>query len=63
MVGCAYRPSSDGEAALGAAAELALALAGSLWVARVVEPLPDVYDGPTTVNRAAINESIRADAE
>jgi nucleotide-binding universal stress UspA family protein len=64
VVGCAYRPTPDGEAALGAAEELALALSASLWVAHVTEPLPYVYDeGASSLNVSAINASIRADAE
>jgi nucleotide-binding universal stress UspA family protein len=63
-VGCAYRPTVDGDAALGAAEELALALSASLRVMHVVEPMPQVYDaGETSLDLREINASIRADAE
>jgi nucleotide-binding universal stress UspA family protein len=63
-VGCAYRPTPDGDAALGAAEELALALTASLRVMHVVEPMPQVYDaGETSLDLREINASIRADAE
>jgi nucleotide-binding universal stress UspA family protein len=44
VIGCAYQPTEDGEAALGAAEELALALSASLQVIHVVEPPPRAYD-------------------
>jgi nucleotide-binding universal stress UspA family protein len=63
-VGCAYRPTAEGDAALGAAEELALALSASLRVMHVVEPMPQVYDaGETSLDLREINASIRADAE
>lgn len=45
VIGCAYRSTEDGAAALGAAEELALALSGSLRVMQVIEPLARTYDG------------------
>jgi len=63
-VGCAFRATEDGNAALGAAEELALALSASLRVMHVVEPMPWVYDsGETSLDLREINASIRADAE
>ena len=44
VVGCAYRPTEDGAASLGAAEELALALSGPLRVMQVIEPLARIYD-------------------
>jgi nucleotide-binding universal stress UspA family protein len=64
VVGCAYRSTEDGEAALGAAEELALALEGSLRVMLVVEPMPHVYDaGEMPLNLPEMNASFRAEAE
>jgi nucleotide-binding universal stress UspA family protein len=44
VVGCAYVPTQDGEASLGAAEELAVALSCALRVMHVVEPLSSLYD-------------------
>ena len=64
VVGCAYRPTEDGEAALGAAEELALVLSASLRVMNVVEPLSQLYGtGEVPVNFPEIDGSFRADAE
>jgi nucleotide-binding universal stress UspA family protein len=64
VVGCAYRSTEDGAAALGAAEELALALSGSLRVMQVVEPLARLYDsGEMPLNFPEINASIYADTE
>ena len=64
VVGCAYRPTEDGAAALGAAEELALALSGSLRVMQAIEPLERLYDiGEMPLNLAEINASIYANTE
>jgi nucleotide-binding universal stress UspA family protein len=64
VVGCAYRPTEDGEAALGAAEDLALALSASLRVMQVTEPLARLYDsGEMPFNVPEINASIYADTE
>ena len=64
VVGCAYRPTEDGAAALGAAEELALALSGSLRVMQVIEPLARLYDsGEMPLNFPEINASIYANTE
>jgi nucleotide-binding universal stress UspA family protein len=64
MIGCAYRPTEDGAAALAAAEELALALSAPLRVMQTFEPLPHVYDtGELPLNLPEIDQSIRADAE
>ena len=64
VVGCAYRPTEDGEASLAAAEELALALSASLRVAQVIEPLARIYDsGEIPLNFPEINASIYADTE
>ena len=64
VVGCAYRSTEDGAAALGAAEELALALSASLRVMQVVEPLARLYDsGEMPLNFPEINASIYADTE
>ena len=64
VVGCAYRSTEDGAAALGAAEELALALSGSLRVMQVIEPLARLYDsGEMPLNVPEINASIYADTE
>ena len=64
VVGCAYRPTEDGEAALGAAEDLALALSASLRVMQVIEPLARLYDsGEMPFNVPEINASIYADTE
>lgn len=64
VVGCAYRPTKDGAAALGAAEELALALSGSLRVMQAIEPLERLYDiGERPLNLAEINASIYANTE
>ena len=64
VVGCAYRPTEDGAAALGAAEELALALSASLRVMQVIEPLAHLYDGgEVQFNLPEINASIYADTE
>jgi nucleotide-binding universal stress UspA family protein len=64
VVGCAYRPTEDGEAALGAAEELALALSASLRVMNVVEPLSHIYGtGEVPLNFSEMDASIRAEAE
>jgi len=63
-VGCAYRATADGDASLGAAEELALALSASLRVMHVVEPMPRIYDaGETSLDLGAVNASIRAEAQ
>ena len=64
VVGCAYRQTEDGAAALGAAEELALALSASLRVMQVIEPLERLYDiGEMPLNLAEINASIYANTE
>jgi nucleotide-binding universal stress UspA family protein len=64
VVGCAYRPTDDGEAALGAAEDLALALSASLRVMQMTEPLARLYDsGEMPFNVPEINASIYADTE
>ena len=64
VVGCAYRPTEDGAAALGAAEELALALSASLRVMQVIEPLAHLYDGgEVPFNLPEINASMYADTE
>jgi len=64
VVGCAYRSTEDGAAALGAAEELALALSASLRVMQVLEPLAGLYgSGEMPVNVPEVNASIYADAE
>jgi nucleotide-binding universal stress UspA family protein len=64
VVGCAYRPTEDGAAALGAAEELALALSASLRVMQVIEPLARIYDsGEMPLNLPEINAAIYADTE
>jgi nucleotide-binding universal stress UspA family protein len=64
MIGCAYEPSEDGAAALGAAEELTLALSGSLRVMHVVEPPSYLYDsGEVPLNMPEIDARVRADAE
>jgi nucleotide-binding universal stress UspA family protein len=64
VVGCAYQPTADGEASLGAAEELALALSASLRVMHVVEPLWRLYDpGEMPLNLPEIDASIRAGAK
>jgi nucleotide-binding universal stress UspA family protein len=63
-IGCAYQPEDDGEAALAAAEELALALSGSLHVMHVVEPPSHLYDtGELPLNMPEMDARIRADAE
>jgi nucleotide-binding universal stress UspA family protein len=63
VIGCAYRPGEDGEAALGAAEELALALSGSLRVVQAVEPPSHLYDtGELPLNMPEIDARVRADA-
>src|SRR5688500_992934 len=63
VIGCAYQPTDDGEAALAAAEELALALEGSLWVVQVIEPPSYLYDtGEMPLNMPEIDAKIRADA-
>lgn len=64
VIGCAYRPTEDGAAALGAAEELALALSASLRVMQVIEPLARIYDaGEMPLNFPEINASIYTDTE
>ncbi len=64
VVGCAYRPTEDGAASLGAAEELALALSASLRVMQVIEPLARLYDsGEMPLNLPEINASIFSDTE
>ena len=64
VVGCAYRATEDGAAALGAAEELALALSASLQVMQVVEPLARLYDaGEMPFDIPEINASIFTDTE
>jgi nucleotide-binding universal stress UspA family protein len=63
-IGCAYQPGDDGDAALAAAEELALALSGSLRVMQVVEPPSYLYDtGELPLDMPEIDARIRADAE
>jgi nucleotide-binding universal stress UspA family protein len=63
-IGCAYQPGDDGEAALAAAEELALALSGSLRVMQVVEPPSYLYDtGELPLNMPEIDARVRAGAE
>ena len=63
-MGCAYRSAEDGEAALGAAEDLALALSASLRVMQVIEPLARLYEsGEMPFNVPEINASIYADTE
>ena len=64
VIGCAYRPTEDGAAALGAAEELALALSASLRVMQVIEPLARLYDGgEMPLNLPDLNASMYADTE
>ena len=64
VIGCAYQPSQDGAAALGAAEELTLALSGSLRVMQVVEPPSYLYDtGEMPLNMPEIDARVRADHE
>src|SRR5215213_7432111 len=64
VIGCAYRPTDAGAAALGAAEELALALSARLRVMEVIEPLASLYDAAEMpLNLPEINASIYADAE
>jgi nucleotide-binding universal stress UspA family protein len=64
VVGCAYQPTEDGAASLGAAEELALALSARLRVMQVLEPLAGLYGGgEMPVNVPEINASIFSDAE
>lgn len=64
VVGCAYRSTEDGAAALGAAEELALALSAPLRVMQVIEPLARIYDGgEMPLNLPEINASIFQDTE
>jgi nucleotide-binding universal stress UspA family protein len=64
VVGCGYRSTDDGAAALGAAEELALALSAPLRVIQVVEPLARTYDGgEMPLNFPEINASIFQDTE
>jgi nucleotide-binding universal stress UspA family protein len=63
-IGCAYLPTEDGAAALGAAEQLALAMSGSLRVMQVIEPLARLYDsGEMPLNLPDINASMYADTE
>jgi nucleotide-binding universal stress UspA family protein len=64
VVGCAYRPTEDGRAALGAAEELALALSAPLRVMQVIEPLARMYDGgEMPLNLPETDSSFYADTE
>jgi hypothetical protein len=64
VVGCAYRSTEDGAAALGAAEELALALSAPLRVMQVIEPLARLYDsGEMPLNLPEINASMYAEPE
>jgi nucleotide-binding universal stress UspA family protein len=64
VVGCAYRPDEDGEAALGVAEDLALALSGSLRVMQVVESPSSLYiTADLPLNIPEIDARNRADAE
>jgi nucleotide-binding universal stress UspA family protein len=64
VIGCAYRPTEDGAAALGAAEDIALALSGSLRVMQVIEPLARIYDGgEMPLNLPELNASMYADTE
>ena len=64
MVGCAYRPTEDGAAALGAAEDLALALSASLRVTQVVDPLERLHNsGEMPLNFPDLNASIYAETE
>jgi nucleotide-binding universal stress UspA family protein len=63
-IGCGYKETEDGAAALGAAEELALALDGSLQVTHVVEPPSYLYDtGEMPLNMPELDARTRADAE
>jgi hypothetical protein len=64
VVGCAYRSTKDGAAALGAAEELAPALSAPLRVMQVIEPLARLYDsGEMPLNLPEINASMYAEPE
>lgn len=64
VIGCADRPTTDGDASLDAAEELALALSVSLRIMHVVEPMPTILDtGETPLDVPAINASIRTGAQ
>jgi len=64
VIGCAYRPTADGAAALGAAEELALALSASLRVMQVIEPLARLYDsGEMPLNLPEVTGAIYSDTE
>jgi|SoiMethySBSTD1v2_1073268.scaffolds.fasta_scaffold115722_3 nucleotide-binding universal stress UspA family protein len=64
VIGCGYKVTEDGAAALGAAEELALALGGSLQVTHVVEPPSYLYDsGEMPLNMPELDARTRADAE
>src|SRR5215218_11091312 len=64
VIGCAYRPTDAGAAALGAAEELALALSARLRVMQVIEPLAHLYDsGEMPLNFPETNASIFCDTE
>jgi nucleotide-binding universal stress UspA family protein len=64
VIGCAYLPTEDGAAALGAAEQLALAMSGSLRVMQVIEPLARLYDsGEMPLNLPDINASMYGDTE
>jgi nucleotide-binding universal stress UspA family protein len=64
VIGCAYQPTEEGAAALGAAEELTLALSGSLRVMQAVEPPSYLYDaGELPLNMPEIDARVRADAE
>jgi nucleotide-binding universal stress UspA family protein len=64
VVGCAYRSTEDGAAALGAAEELALALSAPLRVMQVTEPLARMYDGgEMPLNLPEISASIFRETE
>jgi nucleotide-binding universal stress UspA family protein len=63
VIGCGYRATDDGAAALGAAEELALALGGSLEVTHVVEPPSYLYDtGEMPLNMPELDARTRAEA-
>src|SRR5688500_6797209 len=64
VIGCGYRATDDGAAALGAAEELALALGGSLEVTQVVEPPSYLFDtGEMPLNMPELDARTRADAD
>jgi nucleotide-binding universal stress UspA family protein len=64
VIGCGHLATDDGDAAIGAAEELAHALGGSLQVTHVVEPPSLLYDsGEVPLNLPELDARIRAEAE